>query len=241
MDHIKIILTIFGIILGVGAIIALVSYLRILWPPVREEDVKDAVEKHLQDKYQQEFVIEDVSYQAEITEYEIKVYPENNEKQDFTITVTEEQIENLEKEITDGYLYIYWDHQLEEEFKRMAEDIFEGQVDKVTADVSPGGYTPENEALPRYKNIRMKMPDQFMHEFVLYLNLDISEVNKRDVEEKVFDLIEEIRAKKMKKPKLWVFFSNDYQYHLERGEVDTIQVAGDLEAFLQFNEDPLIY
>ncbi|TFJ91292.1 hypothetical protein [Lentibacillus salicampi] len=105
--------------------------------PVREAEVKEAVEKHLHDKYQQEFVIEDVSYQAEITEYKIKTYPAKNEKQDFIITVTEEQIINPEKEITDGYLYIYWDFQLEEEFKGIAEDIFEDQVEKVSADVSP--------------------------------------------------------------------------------------------------------
>lgn len=177
--------------------------------PLIEFKAENAAEKHLEEKYEEDFIIEEASFSKPLGDktgiYNIDALPKKNPDLTVHISVTEDM-----QPLSDDYLDMKWREELNEQFRTVYRELY-GSLEKYSCMVNV--FFPD-EAYTKY-NISNTYQDVYEQEHknignIIFANVLLQSPNEMDQQlYKVYELIQYMIDKELEYFSIQIEYYND--------------------------------
>ncbi|WP_422446523.1 hypothetical protein [Thermoanaerobacterium sp. DL9XJH110] len=194
--------------------------------PWESEKYRKEVIDYLKNKYTEPMIIREISYDFLHNRYSTEAFPESHPELVFNI-----------RNFKDDYNIVLWRHQARNDFESVLKDIY-GYPEKCTFSAEPD----RDEILDLQLDFQGKIPDYITAKVPIEIDIAIryglTKENKKREYEKLLDLIDFIKDKKMQITFIMVEYNQSGQYFKIPEEfLHEINDADDLSKWLFYDRD----
>lgn len=165
------------------------------------EEVRMNAEQYLEERYEQDFDVEEPDYTPQTGTYRMDASPKGNAEGSFLVSKRGETF-------NDGYVNNVWKN----EFSSIINPVMEDTFDNLWSWTMGVSYEEELEDeidikdLPSYEYIRESYPNNYHQTIAIYLFHDMTEENKALMYAKAYELIEVIKGENANNTHLTISF-----------------------------------